>query len=62
MTSGSWGKVSVCTANEYYSSWGQVSVYTVNVYSKSSAYNGPDLRCFEVTNALHKNINDNTVL
>ena len=30
-------------------------------YSKSSGYNGPDLRCFEITNALHKNINDNTV-
>ena len=32
------------------------------LYSKSSGYDGPDLRCFEVTNALHKNINDNTVL
>ena len=29
--------------------------------SKSSGYDGPDLRCFEVTNAFHKNINDNTV-
>ena len=31
-------------------------------YSKSSGYDGPDLRCFKVANALHKNVNDNTVL
>ena len=30
--------------------------------SKFLGYDGPDLRCFEVTNAFLKNINDNTVL
>ena len=28
------------------------------MYSKSSGYDGPEFRCFKVTNALHKNIND----
>ena len=31
------------------------------LYSKSSGYDGPELRCFEVTKAIYKNINDNTV-
>ena len=30
-----------------------------NIYRESSGYDGPDLRCFEVTNATHKNIKNN---
>ena len=32
----------------------QFTILAKNVYSKSSGYDGPDLRCFEVANALHK--------
>ena len=31
------------------------------LYRKSSGYNGLDLRCFEVTDAPHKNIKDNNI-
>ena len=31
----------------------------IGKYRRSSDYDGLDLRCFEVTNAQHKNIKDN---
>ena len=31
------------------------------VYRRSSGYNGLDLHCFKVTNAMHKNIKDNNI-
>ena len=33
----------------------------LNKYRWSSGYNSLDLRCFEVTNAFHKNIKDNNI-
>ena len=36
----------------------QSPVYT---YRRSSGYDGLDLRCFEVTNAPHKNKKDNNI-
>ena len=34
----------------------QVFVANLNDYRESSGYDGLDLRCFEVTNAPHKNV------
>ena len=37
-------------------------IFLYKLYSKSSSFDGPDLRCFEVTNALHTTIKENTVI